>query len=390
MANNTSEDLWPIIAESRKLSIAWKHGFISCTHIFVAMLQRNCLASPFLEHCDTEWWTEKVKAAFPATAKQTANDKVALTVDAERACKHSVKIAALDNRPAADTVHLLLAFLSFENDISKTFSKAGITISDITSAYFSKPMAKLPPALKQIRNKPYNKSELFFFLLTGKKRELLRLRHNAHNLYAYRQYKDCSEVCAVALTIFPGNLELSALQIYCHIMLLNFEESVTGLKKLIAEKPDSLNNRLLLSYVYTMTGAYDESAGILDSLLLEEPQNTFFLNNQGFNLLKHGQFEKAAPYFERAIEIDPTFAYSLNNLGFVKYKLGNTEEGLGLINQSLELDKSNSYAYRNKGLIYMEKGNKPDAISNFELALKYGFTEKFGHEVEQLLKGLMR
>lgn len=389
MANNISPDLQPIITESRKLSIAWKHGFISCTHIFVAMLQLKCLASPYLEHCDTEWWTEKVKAAFPATATQTANDKVALTVDAERACKHSFKIAALDKRPAADTVHLLLAFLSFENDISKAFSKAGITISDITSDYFSNPIAKLPPALKQIRNKPYNKSELFFFLLAGKKRELLRLRHNAHNLYAYRQYKDCGEICAVALTLFPGNLELSALQIYCHINLLNFDESVTGLKKLIAEKPDSLNYRLLLSYVYTMTGAYDESAGILDSLLLEEPQNIGFLNNQGFNMLKQGQFEKAAPYFESAVKEDPTFAYSLNNLGFVMYKLGNTDEGLGLINKSLGLDKSNSYAYRNKGIIDMETDNKPDAIKNFELALKYGFTERFGDEVEQLLKDLM-
>jgi tetratricopeptide (TPR) repeat protein len=116
------------------------------------------------------------------------------------------------------------------------------------------------------------------------------------------------------------------------------------------------------------------------------PDNSTILNNRAFNLYRQGRYAEAIPFYEKAISIDPQFAYPWDNLGFIKYKLGFTEEAFQLIDKALELDRGNSYAYMYKGKIHMEQGNKIQAMENFQLALRYGFTETYGDEVVQLIK----
>ncbi len=388
MASNVTEDLHTILNESRKLSIGWKHGLISTDHLFMAMLKNNCLASPFLGHCDAALWESKIKLTYPPTGKETLKDGLPLTVYAERTVKHCYKIARLNGETAINTIHLLLAFLSYDNQIKEAFDKAGILIGDITASCFSTHLEKLPPVLKQNRTRPYSKIDLFFFRFGGKARELARLQKNATNLFLYRQFNDCREICSLALTLAPDALDFKEMQACCYIDLRDFQSALVLLEELVAIQPGHMNNWLNLSYGYISTGNYGEAAKILDKLLQQQPKNQYFLNNHGFNLLLQQRFAESAPFFEMAVKKDPEFAFAWNNLGFAKYKLGELDEGLSLINHSLGLDKSNSYAYKNKGLIFMETGNAVEAIKNFELSLKFGYAEKYGDEVEQLLKQL--
>ena len=144
----------------------------------------------------------------------------------------------------------------------------------------------------------------------------------------------------------------------------------------------------MLLYLLDVIGKYGEAANLLEALITEDPDNDNYLNNRGFNLLRQEKYAEAAPFFEKAIQTKPTAPYPQNNLGFTKYKLGKMNEGLALIDSSLELDKGNSHAYRNKGIIFMEQRNKTEARKNFNLALKFGFTEEYDDEVERLLAEL--
>jgi len=375
-----------VIAYSRELAILWKHGFIHDNHLFVAMLKQKCMASDYLTALDSNLWEEKVKALFPANGKVKGN--IPLTIQAVRVLKHAYIIEQTTDKTLVNTVHLLLAILSYDNEMSKAFSVAGMVIEDITLPHFKKEIKRLPPLLKPIRDKPYTKMEIFFSAIGSKKKNLAHLHRNAVDLYYYHQYSDSIKSCDIALALSPGLATFRALLAYNKVKLKDYDAAIDLLTELARENPAETSYRLTLSNLYRITGNYDEVTRLLDDLLLEKPNNETYLNNRGFNLLRQQKYAEAAPYFEKAIKENADAPYPQNNLGFTKYKLGDTEDGLALIDRSLELDKGNSYAYHNKGIIFMEQGDKTEARKNFKLALKFGFTEKYDDEVERLLAEL--
>ncbi|WP_295670690.1 tetratricopeptide repeat protein [uncultured Mucilaginibacter sp.] len=384
--NNISEDLKPAIASSRDLAILWKHGFINYDHIFLAILKQKCMASDYLIQFDTDQWEKKVKESYPAKSRKKGS--IPLTLSAERVLKHALKIAPINNETNINTVHVLLAILSCDNEVTSAFNKAGMTITDITLPYFKREIKQFPRLLKPIRDKAYTRMEIFFSAIWSKKKKLGQLYTNAVDLYHYRQYNDSVKSCQVALAFSPGNAMFRAWMAYNKIKLKENDAAIDLLTELLKEQPDQKGHKFNLSYLLDVKGNYPEAAALLDGLLLEEPKNDLFLNNRGFNLLRQKRYTEAMPFFEKAIKENPNAPYPQNNLGFTKYNLGDLNEGLALIDCSLKLDKGNSYAYRNKGIIFMEQGDKTEARKNFKLALKFGFTEKYDNEVERLLADL--
>jgi len=119
------DDLKVIIAEARKLAIEWKHGFINYDHFFVAMLKNKCIASNYLDHCDAKDWETKIKQSYPNNSKLTFKDSLALTTEAERVIHHSDKIAQhICNNSNTNTIHVILAILSYNNVVTESFNKA--------------------------------------------------------------------------------------------------------------------------------------------------------------------------------------------------------------------------------------------------------------------------
>ncbi|HEY4323172.1 MAG TPA: tetratricopeptide repeat protein [Mucilaginibacter sp.] len=387
MLNKTiGTDLKPIIKEARKLAIDWKHGFINYDHFFVAMLKNECLASSYLEHFDAGKWEEKVKGFYPADSKKTIKDSVPLTIKAGRVLRHSFTIARFNKEKKINTIHTLIAILSFENAVTQAFNEAGILIEDITKSYYKKEIKRFPPTIKPIRDKMFAAIEKFFISARWKNKKITDLINNATDLYLYQQYKDSATICSVGLSLSPVNFELKSLLAYNYVKLRDYESSLTLLEELTKIKPEDATVRLWLSHVYDVMGNYDAAANILDQLLMEQPNNHTFLNNRGFNLFRQERYLESVAYFEKALQQNPSFAYPLNNLGFAKYKLGEMEKGLSLIDQSLDLDKGNAFAWKNKGIIYKDQGNKKEALKNFNLALKYGYKEKYGNEVTLLME----
>lgn len=80
---------------------------------------------------------------------------------------------------------------------------------------------------------------------------------------------------------------------------------------------------------------------------------------------------------------------SYNNRGFCYSKPDDDEKALADIRCSLELDAGNSFAYKNMETFYLDPGNKEEAKRWFLKALRFGFTEKYGPEVSDLLKQIV-
>jgi tetratricopeptide (TPR) repeat protein len=388
MANkNIDDEMSPIIAESRLLAIAWKHAFINYDHLFVSMLKIECMATPYLGIFAVNEWEEKVKSRYAGEGKPKLEGSVPLTLTAERVIKHAIFIANSNSQWPANTVHLLLAMMAFDNDVSEVFDKAGIAVEDVIISHYGKEI-QLSPFIKIVRSSPFSKWEKFFLSSRGKRKEIDRIVKNAVNLYHYKLFNRSIIACQIGLDLSPKNLQLLSLLAYNNVKLFNYENALEILTELLKAKPGDKNSQLLLSHTYNATGKYVEAAEILDKLLAEEQDNTTYLNNRGFNLLRQERYADAAPYFEKAIQHDPLLAYPLNNLGFVKYKLGEEIAGIALIDKSLEQDRGNSYAYKNKGIIAKEQGNKDAALANFKLALKYGYAKDYGDEVKHLMEAV--
>jgi tetratricopeptide (TPR) repeat protein len=383
------DDLKVIIAEARKLAIEWKHGFINYDHFFVSMLKNKCIASYYLDHCDAKDWETKIKELYPNNSKLTFKDSLALTKEAERVINHSHKIAQhISNKGSTNTIHVILAMLSYNNDVTKSFNKAAILIEDITESHFKKRYKTFPPIIKPIRRKVYNKVQIFFFSLSSKLKKIDELYQNALNLFYYQQFGDSIKTCQVGLSLSPSNLDFKFLLAYNFINQIDYESSLILIKELVKNNPENAHFLLSLSYINDMIGNYSTAAEIIDALLLLQPDNDVYLNNKGFNLVRQTKYVESISFFEQSIQKNPVFSYPWNNLGFAKYKLGETDNAISNIDKSIELDKSNAYAYKNKGIIYFELGNKEEALKNFNLSLKFGYSEKYDNEVLQLLEQL--
>lgn len=382
MNNLDNPDLQQVIAESRVLAINCKHDAIALEHFFVAMLTTPCLAQERLSPFDKTECLAWLQKRYKDNGTYTMEDTVPLTMHMDRVIRHAMHIATQYKTSQVTSVHLLLAMLSYENEVSeKVQQAAGLLFEDISDG--------LPKQLLEIKLRHFrNPSPIaaFFRLAPSKKKLRKEIYHHAWTLYAYQQYDECIIACHNGLAINPDHDKLKLLIGYSAVKKRDYPQAIANLKELAALHPEDWTIRFSLSHSYSSLGDYQQAGTLLDQLLIEQPNSEFVLNNKGFNLYLQDKHAEAVPLFEKAIQIDPQFAYPYNNLGFAKYKLGQTTEAFNLIDRSLELDRGNSYAYKHKGIIYMEQGNKPFALEQFKLALKYGYTRKYGDEVLQLMK----
>lgn len=381
--DSIDQDLQMVIEEARILAINARHGFINLDHFFVAMLVRNCQAKSYLSDFDVTIYRDWLQVQFAATGEQTHDDSLPLTVHAERIIRHAMRIASLHDHPLINSVHLLLAMLSYNNEVSILAKEKGIIFEDISAAYAGGSIPKTPI---EIELRHFSKPSWLagFIGLARSRASLLEdIYNHATDLYTYQQYDDCITTCKTGLEIDPNHRELKKLLADCFLNKRAFADAVVYLHELSDTYPDELDFPFSLSYCYSEIKDHKRSAEISTRLLAKYPENADLLNNIGFDLYQQGRYDEAVLFYEQAIQLDPSFAYPYNNLGFVKYKLGDTNEALTLIGRALELDRGDSFAYIFKGIIFFEQGNKVLAMEQFQLALKYGYTQAYGDDVLQ-------
>lgn len=129
----------------------------------------------------------------------------------------------------------------------------------------------------------------------------------------------------------------------------------------------------------------EEALGFLYKSLKHYPGDTLTIANIGFINLSLERWDSAFKYLDLASKLKPKQAFTYSNLSFVKMKKGDLTGALKDVNYSLALDPENSWAYRNRGLIYGELKQNERSCEDFHMAVKKGFTERYGNEVRELI-----
>lgn len=145
---------------------------------------------------------------------------------------------------------------------------------------------------------------------------------------------------------------------------------------------DLLNN---YAFMYLKTGEYKRANFYLEKALLLDSTASVVLQNLGYCYQELGEYEKSNEYLNQVIRNYPREAsLPYNNRGYNKLQLGDLEGAMDDVNTSVKMDYTNSYAYRNRALIWLAKGEKDKACEDFEKAIRFGFTVRYGDEVEKL------
>ena len=380
-------DMQLLLAESRELALLYKHGFIDHSHFFVAMLRSGCAAGAYCKDFNVSEWEEWLQNLHPANENEEEEGNAPLTVIAANMYTHATTIAGTNGNEEVNSVHILLALLCFNDEVTRAFSKKGIVFEDIAEDYYKRTVPKTVPEFLPRRKKPFSRFDKFLFTPESREREIQHLTADAYELYNYGLYDDCLKVCEIALGLDPSNSSILIQRIHCYSAKREFDSALKYLKELLTGHPPlKLTYGIWLAGFYDELERYNEAHTLLVELMDADPNNADLQNGMGFHLYLQGRYAEAIPYFEKSIAIKPDYAYPWDNLGFVLYKLGQKERALELIEKSLELDRGNSFAYKYKGIIFLEEGNKEEALRNFQLALRYGYTATYGDEVLELMK----
>lgn len=385
---NFTEDLQFIIRQARFIAITWGHEYIHTDHLFIAMLQHNCLASPFLEAINTDEWEQEIKGAHHATFHYGDQDDLRLTLEAERAIRHAAGIADAMKENTFNTVHLILALLSYENPIKGTIEACGWLFDHIVEQYTGSQDQFYPPLPELAQEKPVSRIAWAFTSKEEKHKKLAALYDHACVLKSYNALEECIKVCRTALTLSPGKAEFMQILAYSLYKTDDYSSLTPLLDSLLAIPSHKEWALYMQAEMNAGKDNYTSLITLLKQLLEKAPDDVAYLNNLGYCLSQQQLFSSAAPYLEKAIQINPDYAFAHCNLGYALFKLGNIQAGIAAINKSLSLNKSNCFAYKHLGVIYLERKDEQMARQNLQLALKYKYTELYGDEVLTLLQQL--
>lgn len=131
-------------------------------------------------------------------------------------------------------------------------------------------------------------------------------------------------------------------------------------------------------------GREDDAIAYLEKGLKLSPGSVAINGNLGYRYMMKRSYEKALLYFNKVLELDPDDARAHNNRGFIYYQLGQYSTALKDVNRSLELFPENAFAFKNRALIFIATGQKDQTCADLDKALKFGFSEMYGDEVEKL------
>lgn len=124
----------------------------------------------------------------------------------------------------------------------------------------------------------------------------------------------------------------------------------------------------------------------LDKAVALTPRDPVVLNSRAFYVhAMNGRHAAAIKDYDRAIKLNPNYSYAFNNRGWSRYRNGDREGALKDINKARSRKVFNPFIYRNLGLIALGSGDTTRACTHFRTALEYGFTEKHGPEVLELM-----
>ncbi len=100
---------------------------------------------------------------------------------------------------------------------------------------------------------------------------------------------------------------------------MEFTESVTVLKKLLAIKPEYENAKVALAYAYLNLKDPDDAEILLEEARVTDPDNIFLLRNLGSLYAQKGEYERALKIFHHAEQVEPDNRQILYGIALVLF-----------------------------------------------------------------------
>jgi len=316
-----------------------------------------------------------------------------ITLEAERMLKHAAWFQNHLKDEHLRPEHVMLSLLSIENLCQHKLASLGIVFRTFAANIDADRGYELripfrSPKIKASRWLPRNYFQLRF-MNEVKKRAIVR-KHlaEARDFLQYRDRKRSRRACRYILQIDPAHTNALWISGIAWSADRHFDKAIPYYEKVLAQHPEHTGVLAQLGHCYSQSGDKSRAIELYLKALAVNPHSAELLNSLGFVLADLQQYDRAITLFDQAIGLDDTSAYAYNNKGYVLMRLGYLSQARALMIQSLQLNKGNPYVYRNLGLLAMQERNKEQAREMFEMAKLYEFREKYGNEVDNLLRTL--
>ncbi|MFK7756489.1 MAG: tetratricopeptide repeat protein [Flavobacteriales bacterium] len=172
-----------------------------------------------------------------------------------------------------------------------------------------------------------------------------------------------------------------------HSMNRDLTKAKVDLELALSIDPKNINTLNNLSAIFQEVGDFDKSIDILEQILEIEPEYMPAIVNLGFTLQQDEKHDEALVYFDQAVKLSPDEPLAYSNRSFSRLKTDDLKGAMSDVDKSLELYATNSWAMKIKGLIYVERKKFDKACEQFYMAKEFKYTEHYGPEVDELIKG---
>jgi len=386
-----------ILTQAREESIRRELGFIDPVCLLLALLGTTNAASPFLitlNQPKLRRLSDETLSKYKKPKNNAAPDDVPLTAIAESLLTFCKEYRKRNQTDEQNGIHLLLGILSYTNEASSILLKEGVLFEDVV-AFFQENGA-LNPSLEQVPAaiKRGDLLEIWVEGIYGRFTPIKAHQHShleelygfAHAYYLQREFGKALVELERLIAASQGHLlyEAYLMKGGAYSGLRKYEEAYEAYKQVRTVRKGAIAAYRGQGYALMLMGRYSEAIACYNVVLAHTPDNASIHDNIGLTRIWAGEVEEGIRDIEKSISLDGTDAYAYNNLGFGLFKLGRFDEALDRINYSLELDKGNAYAYKNRALVYIATSRKELACQDLILAEKYGFSERYGSEVQEL------
>jgi tetratricopeptide (TPR) repeat protein len=169
---------------------------------------------------------------------------------------------------------------------------------------------------------------------------------------------------------------------YCTVQA--YRKALNVLDTALMLDPDDYGAQVNQANCLEWVGRWPEAKALYKDLHERHPMDMAILNNLGFSCSRNNEHDEALHWFALAQELEPDNPLVLNNLGYAQLMTGDVRSAQRNVERSIKLRPGNAYAYRNLALIQLRNGDSEAACTAMEDALRRGFTQQYGPEMNDL------
>jgi tetratricopeptide (TPR) repeat protein len=149
-----------------------------------------------------------------------------------------------------------------------------------------------------------------------------------------------------------------------------YDEAITLLKRLVAERPDDRALRVYLGGMYASARRFGEAEATLLPILEAHPDEFDAHMHLATSYLFGGALDRAAAHAARALTLRPSNADASRLQGVVRWQQGQSDEAARMFDAAVARDPRDPMPHLWMGMIHGERGEYLAARRRFELALE--------------------